>query len=142
MSNIFRLGFSFKTWNTVNIARLWEQGGNTKELACVCKSSSTGREKKSTIFKSCIKKEWATWHLFESPGKEYDNFSNTHVKNKIFFHVFPAMSITKMEKRAGISKTMKLCFLRSKWNVHLLWMKNSALCNTICATREINTYVR
>jgi hypothetical protein len=57
MSNIFRLGFSFKTWNTVNIARLWEQGGNTKELACVCKSSSTGREKKSTIFKSCIKKE-------------------------------------------------------------------------------------
>jgi hypothetical protein len=49
MSNFFRLGFSFKTWNNVNRAHLWERGGNTKELAGVCKSSCTGREKKSTI---------------------------------------------------------------------------------------------
>jgi hypothetical protein len=49
MSNFFRLGFSFKTWNNVNRALLWERGGKTKELAGVCKSSSTGRGKKSTI---------------------------------------------------------------------------------------------
>jgi hypothetical protein len=49
MSNFFRLGFSFKTWNNVNRAHLWERGENTKELAGVCKSRCTGRGKESTI---------------------------------------------------------------------------------------------